>query len=237
MADEDKKIEPAPQVTPKSEDKPIESKTDVWKELTGNKFKSADELAKSYTELEKKFGTQSDEVKQAREFMQTVYPLLEEIKNDSELFKTLDERLRKKGEPKTPAKDEAKGEDKDQSGVRQITSDLLLERFEAKHGIDKLEPEERKDLRQKIGDAIFELSGTSLNNVDLRKLGTTLENAYIIAKYKSKSAASESETEDRASISSVPGKTGKGETVLTPEEAKVAEKLGLTREQYLGGKK
>jgi hypothetical protein len=118
-----------------------------------------------------------------------------------------------------------------------VASDLILAKFEEQHGIDKLEPDERRQLRQKIGDAIYELSGVSLNSVDLRRLGKTLENAYVIVKYKSKSTASDSETEDRASISSVPGSPGKSETVLTPEEASVAEKMGLTREQYLEGKK
>lgn len=241
MADEDKTIvteDKTPQTTPKEDKSSQESDQATWKELTGGKFKSAEELAKSYSELEKKFGSQSDEVRQGKEFVQAITPLLEEIKNDPILFKALDDRLSKKGQSSgNSTKDNAKGEEV-QGDVRQVTSDLLLGEFERKYGIDKMEPDEARDLRQKIGDAISELTGKTLGDVDLRRLSNTLENAYIIAKYKSKSAVPDSETaEDRASISSVPSKGGKGETVLTPEEARVAEKLGLTRDQYIRGKK
>lgn len=222
--------------TPKVEGKlNKESDQSVWREIAGSKFNSPEELAKSYKELEKTYGSQSEEVRQAREFIQAAAPVFEVIKNDPELFKALEAKLSKQNEPdNAPAKDSTKRED-DTQGVREITSDLLIAKFEEKNGINKLEPEEAKQLRQRIGDAILELTGTTLKNVDLRRLGTTLENAYIIA--KSKSAASSSETEDRASISSIPGSPGKAGTVLTPEEAKVAEKMGLTREQYLQGKK
>lgn len=239
MAEEDKK-DTAPEAP--SQDKPVESQTSEpdWSEFVGGKFKSPADVAKAYAELEKQYGKQSEEVKQAREVMQIVMPIIDEIRDDPELFKTVDEKLRSKNAPKdsskeTPTKETAKSEE-EQSGVRQVASDLVLAQFEEQHGIDKLDPEDRKDLRQKIGDAIYELTGTNLNGVDLRKLKGTLENAYIIAKYKSTSPDS-SEAEDRASMSSVPGSPGKSETTLTPEQASVADKMGLTREQYLEGLK
>lgn len=242
MADQ-KKEDKAPQEngTPESEGQPKETEsTDqkVWAELTKGKFKTPEDLAKSYSELEKKFGEQSDEVRQAREFMTVVQPLLKEIQDDPTLFKLLDERLRGKSES-DKSEDDKKTDDKpstDQGDSRQVVGDLLLAKFEERHGIDKMEPEARKELRQQIGDALFELTGKRLGSVDLRKLDSSLENAYIIAKHKSKSEDSDSEDEDRASISSVPASPGKSEKVLTQEEASVAEKMGLTREQYLEGK-
>lgn len=238
MTDEKKK-DTAPSVTPK-EDKPKDKETvdQEWAKVVDGKFTSPTEVAKAYKELETKYGEQSEEVKQAREMMTTVTPILDAIKNDPELFKQLEAKLQAKDSPDKPADKKDAPADNSQSDVRQVASDLVLSKFETTHGIDKMEPDERRQLRQKIGDALYELTGTNLNGVDLRKLGPTLENAYIIAKYKSKSADSaDADAEDRASISSVPSKGGKAETVLSSEEATVAEKMGLTREQYLEGKK
>jgi len=237
MADEIKV--PEAETQPKETPKTTESVDKEWQTITEGKYNSPTEVAKAYKDLEKKYGEQSTEVQQAREFMTVVYPLLDEIKNDPELFKALDEKLKKKNLPSTtPTKADAKEEDNSQSEVRSVASDLILSKFEEKHGINELDPEERRKLRKNIGDAIYELTGNDLNHVDLRRLSGTLENAYILQKYKSKSETHEGdEGEERASISSVPSKGGKSETVLTPEEAHVAERMGLTRDQYVEGKK
>lgn len=237
MTDEEKTTPPETPKEEKSEKK--ESVDQEWAKVVGGKFTSPTEVAKAYKELETKYGEQSTEVKQAREVMSTITPILDAIQNDPELFKMLETKLQAESSPKDKPADKNKAPaDNSQSDVRQVASDLILAKFEEKHGIDKLEPEERRVRRQQIGDALYELTGTNLNGVDLRRLGSTLENAYIISKYKSKSADSgDTEAEDRASISSVPSKAGKNETVLTSEEASVAQKMGLTREQYLEGKK
>lgn len=239
MTDEDnkKKITTPPETPKEDKSDKKESVDQEWTKVVEGKFTSPTEVAKAYKELEKKYGEQSSEVKNAREILTQIQPVLEEIQNDPTLFKLLEERLKAKASSTdTPADKDKATQDNSQSDVRQVASDLLLAKFEEKYGIDKMEPEERRLFRQKIGDAIHELTGTNLNGVDLRRLGNTLENAYIIAKYKSKSADSaNTEEEDRASISSVPSKAGKQETVLTSEQASVAEKMGLTREQYLEG--
>ena len=244
MADEDKKKE-APPETPK-EDKPSEESTPekVEEKILLGKFKSQDELADAYKEMEKKYGEQSEEVRQARDFAQVVQPLLDEIRSDPELFKQLDEKLRERGQTSDTSKADAKGDEKvtDQDEVRTVASDLILARFEEKYGIDKLPAEEGKTIRSKIGDVIFELTGKTMKGVDLRRLGPVLENAYVLARKdslidKSKLEALVSARDDAGGIPSVPSSPGKGETVLTSEEASVAEKMGLTREQYLEGKK
>jgi len=216
-----------------------------WEKLTEGKFKSEDELAKAYKELETMSGKQSEEVRQSREFEAVVRPLLVEIRADPELFKQLDERLRK-GKPTEPLKEpEAKGDEKvtDQDEMRTVASDLVLARFEERHGIDKLSPDKRSEMRQKIGDVIYDLTGKPFTGVDLRRLGGVLENAYILAnkdtlieKSKLEALASAQEVTD-AGIPSVPSSPGVTEETLTSEEADVAGKLGLTREEYLAGKK
>lgn len=218
---------------------------DDWKQLVGDKFKSEADLAKGYKELEEKFGKSSEEVRQTREFAEVINPLLEEIRADPEIFAKLDERLRKRGQPNNPSTADAKGNEKatGQDEMRVATSDLLLARFEEKYGINKLPPEERKVLRQRIGDAIYENTGQSLDRIDLRRLGTVLENAYVLANKdelieKSKlEALASAQGAQEASIPGLPSSPGKSEETLTPEEGKTADRLGLTREQYLEGKK
>ena len=117
--------------------------------------------------------------------------------------------------------------------LRNATSDLLLARFESEHGIDKMPSDEAAKVRREIGAKVAELSGQQLGNVDLRRLTNTLENAYQLVKPKS---SSEPETDD-GSIPSISSSPGKSETTLSSEEATVAQGLGLTREEYLAGKK
>jgi small-conductance mechanosensitive channel len=246
MAD-DKKEDKAPQET-QGEDKP---KTDESAEnakgeekLLG-KFKTEQELAESYKELESKLGEQGEEVRQAREFAQVVQPLLEEIRDDPELFKQLEERLEKRTSPTADTKAKANGDEKtaQQEEMRAFASDTILAKFEERHGIDKLSTDERKALKQKIGSTVKELTGKTIDGIDLRRLESVLNNAYILAnkddlvsKSKLEALASDKEV-DEASFPSIPSSPGKGEPVLTAEETRVAEKMGLTGEQYLEGKK
>jgi hypothetical protein len=227
MADE---LENAPSAVA---EKDTPSATPEPSPLLGGKFKSPDELVKAYQALESKYGDLSGEVGQSRQFAAVVQPLLEEIKNDPTLFKLLDEKLKAKANPSiTPSNEPAQDTD-----VKTVASDLVIARFEEKHGIDKLQPEERKQLRQEIGDAIFELTGKKLDGVDLRRLEKSLEGAYKIATFgKSTPQAEDSDDDNRGSISSLPDSSGKAKNTLSSEEAHVAERLGLTREQYLSGR-
>lgn len=207
-------------------------------ELTGGKYKSAEDLAKAYKEAESTIGKQSDEVKQVREFMSVAQPVFDVIKDDPTLFKAIDEKLRK---TETPKDADAKDKTTNQEEVVTATRDVLRMRFEEQHGFSKLSADEQKKLRSAIGNEIFELTGKDINGIDLRRLSPVLEKAYILAKNgitdKSTKEAIESAEKTDASISSIPSSGGKAEGVLTPEEAKVAEKLGITREQYLSNKK
>lgn len=212
--------------------------TPEWSNITGGKFKSETELAKSYKELEKKHGEQSEEVRKTREFAETVNPLLEEIRNDPELFKKLDEKLRKRGESSDNSNKDSQ-KTADNTEIREVAESLLLAEFEGKHGINKLSQEEQKTLRTKIGNKISELTGTTMSKVDLRRLSSVLENAYVLATKDDKKSESEAEESDEGdgAMSSISSSKGKGEVKLTPDQARAAEKLGLSREQYVKGMK
>lgn len=237
MADEDKKIEEkAPVETPKTtetanNEKGLDNSVET---LTKGKYKTVEALAKAYTDAESLIGTQSDEVKQVREFMSVAQPVFDVIKDDPTLFKAIDEKLRK---VETPKDADAKDKTTNQEEVVTATRDVLRMRFEEAHGFSKLSADEQSKLRKAIGNEIYELTGKDINGIDLRRLSPVLEKAYILAKNgitdkSTQDAIAEADKHD-ASISSIPSSGGKAEGVLTPEQAHVAEKLGVTREQYL----
>lgn len=214
--------------------KVVEDNSDSWKGIVGDKYKTPEELAKAHKELETKLGSQSEEIRKTKEFAEIVNPILEEIRNDPELFDALDKKLRSKDQPdNSQPKDSANDKVDD---VRSVASDLILQRFEEKYGITKLPLEEQAALRGNIGDAITRLTGKSFNQVDLRQLSNVLEDAYIIAN-KDKLINKEALVEATGSIPSIPTSSGTTEETLTSQEARVAEKLGLTRDQYISGKK
>ena len=225
------------------ENKESETTKETDKKILG-KFKSEKELVDAYTELEGKFGEQSEEVNQSRDFARTVQPILDEIRSDPELFKKLDEKLNKGPQTNSTTADTKGKEKTNDQESKTALSDIILTQFEEKHGIDKLSGSEQSTMRQKIGDEIREITGGPYSGVDLRRLRPVLEKAYILAnkdtlieKSKLEGLVSSKEAE-AGSIPSVPSSsTEQKGTALTSEEANIAEKLNLSREQYLAGKK
>ena len=89
---DDNKIAPSegtPDEQGKKAQQTKEPVTEDWKTITANKYKTEAELAKAYKELESKLGTNSEEVRKTREFAENIQPLLEEIRNDPEIFARL----------------------------------------------------------------------------------------------------------------------------------------------------
>jgi len=239
MADENTQ---APQ-NPVSETQPIETQQasnaqaadevkDAWKSVVGDKYKSPEELAKAYKDLESKLGQQSEDVRKSKEFQEVVRPILEEIRKDPKIFEALDKRLRNQEPDNTQPNDTANKIDE----PREAVADMIRLNFEKKYGIDRLSPEDAADARKKIGEAIVDSTGKSFNQIDLRQLERVLDNAYLIAN-KDKLVRKEALDEATGSIPSVPSSPGTSVETLSPEEAKVAESLGLTRDQYISGKK
>lgn len=241
MADDTPTAPPIEKTPEKGDTAKKESTPDV-SDLTKGKYRSAEDLAKAHSELESKLGEQGREVQQSREFQAIVQPLLDVIRNDPELFKAVDEKMRNL-EPETKKeKDKKEVSPENLRDVRDTAADLLLARFEEKHNIDKLPVEDRKRIRSNIGDKIYEMTGQNLNGVDLRRLGSVLENAFDLVKAKTDDKSTLEtlaaiQKANEAGMPSVPASSGKTETTLTSEEADVAERLGLSREQYLQGKK
>lgn len=213
-----------------------ESEPESLEKITGGKFKTPDSLAKAYSELEKKLGEQGDELKQAREFATIVQPMLDLARNDKEVFDLIDKKLQ--SQPDNPSNKDSKADNKD-SESRDVLYDIIIESFETKHGISKMDKEKSREIRNQIGRELAEMTGgLTYKQVGLKQLPTVLEKAFTLATYKSGMTSTDSVSGDEdASISSIPSSPGKSEESLTPEEARVAEKMNLTREQYLEGKK
>ena len=239
----DKKEETKVPPTSQEEETPTKETVPEDKELILGKYKTQDELVDAYKEAENKLGEQGDELRQGREFAQVVQPILDLIRSDPKLFKQLDEKLRE-GKPTDVSKDDTKGKESTvvQGENRKAIADLMLAKFEDKYKIPQLSPEDARKLRGKIADQIYRTYGKVYHEVDLTKLDAALEDAYLLANKDKLIEKSKLEGSDLAggvegSIPSISSSPGKGETVLTSEEASVAEKLNLTREQYLEGKK
>jgi len=221
------------------------AKEPTWKKFDGmEKFNNEEDLAKAYHDLETKLGTQGDELGKAKEFAIVVQPLLEVVRDDPELFAQIDKKIRAKSEPTSQNNTPAKKEEAANPEIRDFASDLVIARFEEKYAIKELPPEEQKGLRTKIGDLVYELTGVPLTKVDLRRLSGILDKVYILAnkdklvKQEVLEAQMSANGNKSAEISSLPSKQGKGENEsLTPEETRVATRMGLTKEQYLEGKK
>ncbi len=210
--------------TDTSKTEPAPEKVD--KGFLDGKYKSQKDMENAYKEAEKKLGEQGEKIRQADEFATYVQPIIDLARSDTEVFEILDKKLR--NEPSKP-----QPEKPDQNELRSAASDLLLARFETEHSIDKLPSDEAAKVRQEIGVKVAELTGQKLADVDLRRLPKLLESVYKLVEPKS---TVETETED-GSMPSVPSSPGKSESTLSSEEAKMAQGLGLTREEYLDGKK
>jgi len=213
-----------------------------WEKIVGGKYKNEEELAKAYKDLEGKLTEQGKEVGQAREFASAIEPLINVVRDDPEVFSLVDRKLREKTTPK-PATTTAP--DRSQKEVRDAAVDLIIAGFEGKKGIDQMAEADRRKMRNDIGAAVSDMTGQAITQIDLRRLGGVLENAYFLAnkdKITDKAkleALLAAQGANEASISGVrSSSTSEGSTEeMTPEEANVATKMGLTREQYLEGKK
>jgi hypothetical protein len=212
-----------------------------WNKIVEGKFKSSEELAKAYKELENKLGEQGVELGQSREFVETVKPILELVRDDPALFAAVDAKLKQTMSPQNFQQVESQP-NKSQEENKETLSNLVIANFEKEYGIDTLPETERRAMRAKIGTAISEMTGMPMNKVDLRRLEGTLKNAYVLANKdnlveKTKlEALIEAQANEEAGISSLRSSAKNTEEItLTPEQARVAQKMGLTKDQYVEG--
>ena len=211
------------------------------------KFKTVEDLETSYGELEKELGSRSEDKRRLAEleaFEKQVTPVVNFIWKDEETLKRF--RNYATGEqPDGEPKKEPTGKDANLTAEALQVRDLVTSQegkivadFEAKYGIDKLEPGSQEDTRKKIGKQMAKWLGGRLKP-SLSELPTFLEEAYTLmnAEKVRESGKVEGFVEalrgQSGAIGSMPSSTKKSETVeLTAEQKTVARKMGISEADY-----
>jgi hypothetical protein len=226
------------------------------------KFKgqTPEQIAKAYVELEKKMGEQSTTVEEAKKLKEQTDTLIKAIWNDPDLYRQVEDGVKKyiNGES-LPSRDaNPKKGDEPPKGVQvdPTISDLrvseenrVLNDFFAKYGYNKLDEKTRKDSYAKLSLAVAELVDPNgkksirdvFASIPVSKLSRYLEHAHFIANKDSiieqaKNSARLSEQENRdGAIGSFAASSGKSDSgvKLTNREREVAQKMGISEENYL----
>jgi hypothetical protein len=210
-----------------------------WKEAAEKHgFKSKEEMWKSYQESEKKISEQGEKLKNFQIFQDNVVPVLDVVLGDEEILGKVKGKMENPNKTPTPvSKNEVPPEDTD---TKKYLIDDAVHSFEDKHGINKLDAETQKDVKARIGIELQKFTDGKGTKVSL--LGGQLDDAFALAVAKDEKlqkifAPKEDSLGDYGSLPSQSSAVDKeGNIRLTPEEEKVAERMG-GREVYLKGKK
>lgn len=208
--------------------------------------KSPDEIVQMYTELEKKFGEHSKEVKDARQYLQERAVINEVLAEDKELYSMFESRLKKKYAPSTESDGEVKS-DPVVTDLRRSEENRIIGDFQKNLGIADLSAEKRTEVMKKVSNELAEMVdpggkkslGQILSEQSLSRLPKLLENAYFLA-HKDSLFDKGKQDPDLASIGSIAtGSSGKSDPInsLTDREREIAGKLGVKPEKYLERKK
>jgi hypothetical protein len=227
--------EPETPVTP-----PVTPVDDIPEKFKG---KSASEVAKSYLELEKKLGDGDKTAKEKQELADEVIKwreLGQYIEKDPELVKNIELSIKKqRGITDEPAEPE--------DDTKIALRDDKINNFEKKYAIDTLEPEKRQEMHKRIGEQVRILVDPSgkttyqeaVKKIPVSQLQNYLETAYKVSTVDDEKERSrlqgmiEARQNGEGVVGSIPSSAGKSDTItLTPEQRKVAQKLGITEEKY-----
>lgn len=225
------------------------------------KGKSAEEIANSYIELEKKMTQIAEEGNLTKTQLKDLKAMQEFIDNDPESLQFLTQRVnaRKPGKQVT-----TQNQDQDQpnplldtlkqdvSDTRLATQGQLIEKFEGKYGFDRMQDEGKTAIRQKIGNEIKAMLDPTGNKtvsqiiatIPLNSLPMYLEKAYQLAtvdddkERERRKALVQARQNSDAVFSSIPSSSLRTEDMkLSSEEKIVAKGLGIAEDKYLAQKK
>jgi len=255
MADEQK--------APDSQGQPVQApatpeaeKAEVKQEAPSNKFvgKGTEELVKMYSELEKKLGEQSSEVSESRKFREQMDVVLQAIWADKNIYDNIDKKIcEMRGVPSETPKELSTQQPVSSVDLdtRRAMENQIISDFERKYGMDQLQPDKKREMNVKIGNALARLADPGgkktyaeiLESISLQNLPSFLGDSYLIAnkddlveKAKLEALTQRRETEG-AAIGSIPSSSGTSSTELTPAEREAAEKLKIAPDKYLERKK
>ena len=210
------------------EETPTEVTTEPVKEEEKQETPKED-YEKRYKDLQSAYNKRDQEVKEYKQHIENWKKLGEVIESDPELYKTVEAKIKGPTESNGEAPDE----------VKQTISQNVVREFETRYGLDKLPPEKAQEIRIKIGQEIQSVSGVSINDVPLSKLGQILEKGYMLATVGDKEEQArrqgylEARENREAEFGNIPSSGVNSKQIqLTPDEQKVARRLNISDEDY-----
>ena len=217
-------------------------KSDQVQDQLPEKFKgkSAEEIAKSYIELEKKLGDNSKEVNATRQELEQWKVLGQVINSDPTLYKLIEDKVThiNNTKPDQPKRDD----------TRVAVINQTINGFEQKYGLDQLQGERKAEVQARIGKEMAEMldpKGTKsvaqiIESIPADRLPIYLEKAYRLATIGDREETArikglmEANQNSQAAFGNSQSSGVKEDKVsLTPDEQKVARKLKITEEQYV----
>lgn len=219
------------------------------------KGKSAQDIAKAYTELERKLGQQSTEVGQTRQESEKAKQQLQQwealgkvIQSNPALYYQIEGEI-KKISAKQPSGEQQNtvipAIQKDVTDSKLALQNQIFERFENKYGLDGLSKDEQDSLKQRVGKELMEMRGAkdvpaALAGIPLDTLPTFLDKAYRLATSSDDKERArlqgmvDARKNNQAAFGNIPsGSIRENTTELSPEEKKVAKRLGVSEDKYL----
>lgn len=249
MADDENKVEeqddekqPEPSA---DQEEGKQEKDEWWAKAQERGFKSKEDLWKSYREAEKKISQMGEEVKKSKYFQEQVTPVLEAVWKDDVILN----RIRSQAGFGASDGEQSQSNDNQNQPPRQTQRSQqpsvdpeartalfaqTVQKFESDKGLDNLDEETQQDVRAKLGKQAAKWVG-DLRNVPPSQLSSLLEDAYDVLKTRDESLkkmtsdASSNKGQDvgaMPSASSGSGSEKDGDVKLSPEQIKVAERMG-----------
>lgn len=226
------------------------------------KGKSTDEIVKAYVEAERKLGDMSTTVAEAKKLKEQTEVLLSAVWSDPDLYRQVENGIRKYMNggklpevPRGDKPDEKGDEGADKTEVDPTVMDLktseenrVLNDFFSKYGYKNLDEKSRKDAYARLTMAIAEMVDPGgnkpiaqiLKEIPTSRLSRYLENAHFLANKDQlldnakKSALLDQRSNDSATIGSFATSSAQPTqgVELTARERQIAQKMGISEEQY-----
>ncbi len=241
---------PDPVVEDKKEEK-VETSVETSKEEKKEEKEEKPDPIKLAEDLGK-YKTESEALKAYKE---QVDPVIQTIWSDPELLKKVEETHNKRlglKEEKVETPEVKDGTPIRDTETRDAMVKQIVDSFSREKGIDKLEPDDKKDMNLKIGAMLQELLDPKGNKnlaqimqtVSLTKLPDYLDHVYYlvnrenITKQAKEEGKTEVSNEQRGIMSGMSSSSIEPDSItLTPKEKEAAQKMGITPEKYLARKK
>jgi phage I-like protein len=227
----------------------VETSAPATQEELPEKFKdkSAADIAKAYSELEKTIGKHSTEAQKAKANLQQWELLGKVIEKNPTLYAAVEAELKTLGGSNrdTTVNDPASTQRDD---TRIATENMVIGRFEETFGIDKLPSEQREALHKSIAQELAEIVdpggelpvSQAVKKIPLNKLHIYLDKAYKMATLNNSAEQArfkgmlEARQNSEAAFGSMPSSSiSSNSKTLSSEEQAVARKMGISDEAYL----